>query len=153
MQGLKGGWAATYSFQLSIVGPKADKKCGSCHCTGLSEQTPVAAYNREGAEHLVLVGLVSEPYEDLQLPIIEMRSNAIRRVSDTTFAVIGSALRSPTALYLVDMSNPSNPVILKSSTAVAVLPAFHSSGRHGTGNLVDQDIAEKSEVVSTIYVS
>ena len=113
----------------------------------------MAAYNREGAEHLVLVGLVSEPYEDLQLPIIEMRSNAIRRVSDTTFAVIGSALRSPTALYLVDMSNPSNPVILKSSTAVAVLPAFHSSGRHGTGNLVDQDIAEKSEVVSTIYVS
>ena len=78
----------------------------------------------------MLVDLESESYEDLDLPINAISNNAIRRVSDTQFAVIGSALREATALYLVDVKNPSNLIILKNSMDQAISQSFYSPAQH-----------------------
>ena len=54
----------------------------------------------------------------------------MRRVSDTTFAVIGSTLKSPAALYIVDISNPSNLTILRPSIELAIAPTYFSLAEH-----------------------
>ncbi len=73
----------------------------------------------------MLLDLESESYEDLDLPIVAIRDNAIRRVSDTEFAVIGSALGEAPALYLVDINNSSNLIILKKSINLAIPQPFY----------------------------
>jgi dipeptidyl aminopeptidase/acylaminoacyl peptidase len=63
---------------------------------------------------------------ELSLGLVDIPLNSIRKISNTKFVVIGSTMTSPSALYLVDISKPSEKLRLKSSTALSFSPSIYS---------------------------
>lgn len=90
----------------------------------------VAAYIREAASRLIVIDLTTGAYKDLQIPIIDLNFNGIRRVSDNSFTVIGSTGITPSALYLIDIKSSSHIKVLKSSTDVIIPNGFVSKAEH-----------------------
>jgi dipeptidyl aminopeptidase/acylaminoacyl peptidase len=103
---------------------------GSCTYVPLSDDKVVAAYIKKAASRLILIDLLTKSYTDLQYPITDIHLNGIRRVSDSSFMVIGSTETTPTALYLLDIKNPTEMKLLKSSTDVTIPISFFSKPEH-----------------------
>ncbi|MCJ1393624.1 hypothetical protein MMC18_006499 [Xylographa bjoerkii] len=103
---------------------------GSCTYTGMTTRSLIASCTGNATSRLIVVDLDSETWSDPQFPIVDIRNNAIRRVSDTTFVVIGSTLTSPTALYLLDITNPSQIHQLKTSADTSISTSFFSIAQH-----------------------
>lgn len=81
---------------------------------------------------LLLVDFQTSKAHELPLGLIDIPMNAIRRVSDTKFVVLGCESTSPPALYLVDINKPSEKVLLKSSTSIPLPPSIYSIAKHVT---------------------
>ena len=94
----------------------------------------VATYTKNGTDNLILIDLKSESFINLQLPIVEIQGNvqcnALRRVSDTNFIVLGSTRLTPLALYQVDVQNPSKLAMLKTSADVDIPTEFYAKAEH-----------------------
>lgn len=102
----------------------------SCTYISLTADTIIAAYTKEAANRLVVIDLESETFTDLQCPLVDIRNSAIQRVSDTSFAVIGSTSTSPTALYYLDITKQSEMVVLKMSANLDIPTTFYSEAQH-----------------------
>ncbi len=105
---------------------------GSCSCTyvSLTTDTLIAAYTKDAADRLAVINVNSSSWTDPQFPLVEIRNNAIRRVSDTSFVVIGSTSTAPTALYQLDITNPSKVKTLKTSMEVDIPSSLYSEAEH-----------------------
>ncbi|KAL3426363.1 prolyl oligopeptidase [Phlyctema vagabunda] len=96
----------------------------------LTTTTIVAAYAKNATNHLIVIDLKSETWKDLGIPLNTVRYNAMRRVSDTSFAVIGTGPKVPQALYRVDLAAPSDPKLIKSSSEIKFSEAYLSEAEH-----------------------
>jgi dipeptidyl aminopeptidase/acylaminoacyl peptidase len=68
--------------------------------------------------------------EELPLNIVETALSAIQRVSNTQFVVIGTTATIASALYLVDITDPGNKTLLKSTASATSLEEYCSMGKH-----------------------
>jgi len=96
----------------------------------LTTDTLIAAYTKDAADRLAVINVKSNSWTDPQFPLVEIRNNAIRRVSDTNFVVIGSTSTAPTALYQLDITNPSKVKTLKTSMEVNIPSSLYSEAEH-----------------------
>jgi dipeptidyl aminopeptidase/acylaminoacyl peptidase len=93
-------------------------KVGSSTYDFLDESTLVIAYTNKGATGIIIYDSISKSVTELPLDIVHVDFNSIRAVSPTSFAVIGGTTKTPPALYLVDITRPSEKQILRSSTSI-----------------------------------
>jgi dipeptidyl aminopeptidase/acylaminoacyl peptidase len=75
----------------------------------------------------------------LPLELVFVEFSGVARVSDTEFAVIGSTAKTPPALYLINITKPTEKKLLKSSASIPLLLDIFSPARsisfprtHGT---------------------
>lgn len=78
---------------------------------------------------MVLIDLETNSHKELDLGLVTVQEEAVGRVSDTSFVVIGSGATTPKALYHVDI-NTASPQLLKSSLALEIDPSFYSVSQH-----------------------
>lgn len=64
----------------------------------------VVTYAHHATNTTILLDLNNYTYVDLQLPLIDISYDAMRRISDRSFAIIGSTTTHANALYLVLLS-------------------------------------------------
>lgn len=83
-------------------------------------------------DSLLLVDLQTSKVLEFSLGLVDIPMNSIRKISNTKFVVMGSTMTSPSALYLVDISRPSEKVHLKSSTTIPLSPSIYSIAKHIT---------------------
>ena len=102
----------------------------SCTYASLTADTLIATYTKDAADRLAVIDIKSDSYKDPGFPLVEIRNNALRRVSDTSFVVIGSTLTAPSALYHLDILNPSKVKVLKTSMEVDIPSSLYSEARH-----------------------
>jgi dipeptidyl aminopeptidase/acylaminoacyl peptidase len=86
----------------------------------------VTTSTKFATDALLLVDLQTSKALELSLGLVDIPLNSIRKISNTKFVVMGSTARSPSALYLVDISKPSEKVLLKSSTTIPLSPSIYS---------------------------
>jgi dipeptidyl aminopeptidase/acylaminoacyl peptidase len=105
-------------------------RTASCTYTLLSRDKLMAAYIKEAASRLIIIDPSTGSFKDLQIPVIDLNFNGIRRVSDNSFTIIGSTETSPSALYLVDIQPTLQMRVLKSSTDVVIPSSLVSKAVH-----------------------
>jgi dipeptidyl aminopeptidase/acylaminoacyl peptidase len=81
---------------------------------------------------VLLVDLQTSKAVELPLGLVEIPRNSIRRISNTKFVGLGSEYTSPMALYLVDITKPSEKLLLKSCTSITLPPSIYSIAKHIT---------------------
>ena len=81
---------------------------------------------------LLLVDLQTSEAVELPLGLVDIPMNSIRKISNTKFVVLGSEYISPLALYLVDVTKPSEKMLLKSSTSIPLPTSIYSIAKHVT---------------------
>ncbi|KAJ5662368.1 uncharacterized protein N7477_009984 [Penicillium maclennaniae] len=86
----------------------------------------VVTSTKLATDTLLLVDLQTSKALELSLGLVDIPLNSIRKISNTKFVVLGSTVTSPSALYLVDISKPSEKVLLKSSTTIPLSPSTYS---------------------------
>ena len=89
----------------------------------------IATYAHKGISRTILVNLNDYSYVDLQLGLIDISYDAMRRVSRSSFAVLGSTATQPYALYHVSLDPEGGYTVLcVSSVQLRQLPiAFLST--------------------------
>jgi dipeptidyl aminopeptidase/acylaminoacyl peptidase len=92
----------------------------------------VVAATKLATDALLLVDLQTSKAVELPLGLVDIPMNSIRRISNTKFVVLGSEYISPSALYLVDITKPSEKTLLKSSTSIPLPPSIYSIAKHLT---------------------
>ncbi|KAJ5191726.1 uncharacterized protein N7498_010711 [Penicillium cinerascens] len=92
----------------------------------------VVSSTKLATDALLLIDLQTSKVLEFSLGLVDIPLNSIRKISSTEFVVIGSTVTSPSALYLVDISKPSEKVLLKSSTAIPLSPSIYSIAKHIT---------------------
>ncbi|TVY68995.1 Dipeptidyl aminopeptidase BIII, partial [Lachnellula suecica] len=114
-------------------------KLGNCNHVPLSDENLVVTYIRNAANGVLVYNIPKKEVTELDLGICAVAFCGIRRVSDTTFAIVGATTKASTALYLVDINKPVDKKLLKSSantglpTSIFSEPTLISFPRtHGT---------------------
>ncbi|KAJ9217262.1 hypothetical protein DTO166G4_1317 [Paecilomyces variotii] len=104
---------------------------GSYTYASMTATTILAAVTIRAANRLVVIDLKTETFQFLDSDLIEIRFNALRKLTDTKFAIIGSTARFPNSLYELDLANPSYKRLIKTSAEVdPILSTFFSEARH-----------------------
>ncbi|KAL1848396.1 hypothetical protein Plec18167_004821 [Paecilomyces lecythidis] len=104
---------------------------GSYTYAPMTATTILAAITIQAANRLVVIDLKMETFQFLDSELIEIRFNALRKLTDTKFAVIGSTARFPQSLYELDLADPSHRRLIKASAEVdPILSTFLSEARH-----------------------
>lgn len=67
----------------------------------LTETLLVATLGHQARSKVTLLDLSNSSHVDLDLPFVDISYDAMRRISDTSFAIIGSTAVCPNALYIV----------------------------------------------------
>ncbi|PWY85999.1 alpha/beta-hydrolase [Aspergillus heteromorphus CBS 117.55] len=108
---------------------------GSCTYVIPKPDTIVAAWTRNAADRLVIINLSDSTYEFLPSSpgtslsgITTGRSMAL--TSSTSFAVIASTPTAPSAVYHIDLNDPSSRTTLRSSTTLTIPPEYFSLAEH-----------------------
>jgi dipeptidyl aminopeptidase/acylaminoacyl peptidase len=96
----------------------------------MTANTLVAAYTKKSTNYLISIDVTTEKWKDLCLNLTTVRFSALARISDTGFAVIGTAVKSPQSLYQFDLSDLSVRKVLKSSIEIDLSEAFFSEATH-----------------------
>ncbi|MCJ1251817.1 hypothetical protein MMC30_009055 [Trapelia coarctata] len=105
---------------------------GSCTYASLTPNILIAAWTKDASETLVVIDLETSSYTFAPYPLVDIRFNAIARVTSTSFAIIGSMLTSPTALCYFDLADPFKSTVLKSSLELSIPVKFYSEAEHIT---------------------
>lgn len=87
--------------------------------SALTNDTLVAFYNFEGSQKGIVIDIDSGKHVDPGWPINELLFNAVKRISDTSLAVLGMSAQSPTALYKIDVKS-SQYEVLRSSIDIPI---------------------------------
>ena len=104
----------------------------SCTYVPLTENTLLATYTKNSINGILLIDIKSETCKTLELDLVDIQKNAIRRVSDTSFVVIGSSASVPLAVYLIDITELPRKKMLKSSITTELPPDIVSMAEHLT---------------------
>ena len=128
-------------FLKLVVSTSAEIGDSSCTYVSLTGDKVAAIYTKNGAENLILADLESETFTDLQLQIVSpaFYGSTIRRVSDTSFVVIGSTPKEPPAIYHVDVQKPIKTTLLKTSADVDIPLDYYSIAEHISFPIVHGD--------------
>lgn len=120
--------------------------CSNTYLFLTSDQI-IAASTIEGTQKLVSIGLPNASWEVVAGPWSSIQNDALTRVSDTSFLLIGGCVDRPDALYFVEMDSrnaqPQDPAkqtdglgtsrkILKSSLSINLPASTFSSPEHIT---------------------
>ncbi|CZR67614.1 related to dipeptidyl aminopeptidases/acylaminoacyl-peptidases [Phialocephala subalpina] len=89
---------------------------GFCTYVSMNENQLVITYTKKATNGLVLFDLATKSTTELPVGLVSIQGCAVKKVSSTSIAVISGSLDAPTALYLIDITNPSSKKLLKSST-------------------------------------
>ncbi len=104
---------------------------GSCTHVPLSRNTLLAAYQRKARSHLIIIDLQKSACIDLGSEIDSLVDvKKLARISDTSFAVIGSTPRAPAALYFFDTISRSLKMLQSSSEDVGIPNSLYSTVQH-----------------------
>lgn len=78
----------------------------------------VATSTKHATDTLLLVDLQTSKAVELSLGLVDIPLNSIRKISNTKFVVLGSKSTSPSSLYVVDITKPSEKVLLDRKSVV-----------------------------------
>ncbi|PYH93560.1 alpha/beta-hydrolase [Aspergillus ellipticus CBS 707.79] len=96
--------------------------------------TIVAAWTRTAADRLVVINPSTSTYEFLpsspDTALTGVVGNCVAATSSTSFAVIASTPTAPSAVYHIDLNNPSSRTMLKSSTTLTIPTEYYSLAEH-----------------------
>lgn len=92
----------------------------------LNKDEILITYTKEASNGILLYNVLKKSGTELPLGLVNIFSAAISRVSETQFAVIGGTKTTPVGLYLVDVTKPSEKLLLKTSSGVEVSPSYLS---------------------------
>ncbi|KAG0649649.1 Dipeptidyl aminopeptidase BIII [Hyphodiscus hymeniophilus] len=98
----------------------------------LNSKQLVVTATKLATDSLLLVDIETSNSVELPLGLVNIPMNSIRRISDTKFVILGSEYISPSALYSVDVTKPSEKLLLKSSTTIPLSPSIYSIAKHVT---------------------
>jgi dipeptidyl aminopeptidase/acylaminoacyl peptidase len=118
-------WEGKYSLYYTC----SDSDHCSCTYVPLNNNELVIAYTKNAFNGLLLYNVTKKSTVELNLGLVDIQHNALRRVSDTKFAALGGSATAPTALYLVDVTKPSEKVLLRSSSNIALDPSIFSKAQ------------------------
>lgn len=118
------------SFPTEGTVPQAYPSSDSCTYVPLDASTLAATYTRNASNRLIIIDTTQNSYSDPGLPLNDIRNEALARISDTKFVVIGSTATAPAALYLIDLEHPSEPQVLKSSADLSLSTLLYSEAEH-----------------------
>lgn len=104
----------------------------SCTYANLTPNLLIAAWTKDAPETLIAIDLETSNHTFTPCHFVDMRFNAVAPVTSTSFAVIGSTPTSPTALCYVDLADPSQPRLLKSSLELSIPVRYYSEAEHIT---------------------
>lgn len=90
---------------------------GAASYAPLSSETIVAFYTKNGVYTSIIIDVETCKYRDLQCPISDILTSAIKAVSSNVVAIIGSTAPSPQVLTLVDINEGGLGQVLKRSAA------------------------------------
>ena len=96
----------------------------------LTKDTLIAFYNMDGSKKAIVIDVKSGDYSDPGFPINDVAFNALKRTSDTSFAVIGSTATAPKSFFHLDITNPSKINVLKASVEVSFPETYFAPARN-----------------------
>lgn len=108
-----------------MSGPSVVADGLSCTYIPLTEGLLVAAYMKNAASEVVLINVDEESYSKLPLEVVRIDLEAMRRISDNEFVLVGSTLDKADAVYRVSTRKGTKELI-KSSTSVEISDDFIS---------------------------
>lgn len=80
----------------------------------------------DSAQKIVVVDVKTGDYIDPEYTINFAPLNALKRISDTSFAIIGDTAKVPTAFYHLDITKPTKMDMLKASTKIGFSDTYFS---------------------------
>jgi dipeptidyl aminopeptidase/acylaminoacyl peptidase len=84
-------------------------------------------YTRNGASGVLFVGIISGHVVNAPVGLVSIATASVRRVSDNSFVVVGSAVDAPQGLYLVDLKKTHSPKdLIRSVTSVSLPKSIFS---------------------------
>lgn len=92
----------------------------------LSKEKWVITYCRNATNGLIVYDVPTKSVTEPPLELVDIAWQGLARMSDTEFTVIGSTPISPKGLYVVNITKPSEKILLKSSSSVDLPPSTFS---------------------------
>ncbi|CZS91258.1 related to dipeptidyl aminopeptidases/acylaminoacyl-peptidases [Rhynchosporium graminicola] len=120
---------------------------GSCTYLSMDANTLVITYNKDATNGLLLYDIAKDYVTELPTGLVTIDQCALSKVSPTVFAVIGATLTSPEALYLIDITRPSEKKLLKTSISVSLPPSIFSPAQTITFPRTHGDIGTPSHAI------
>ncbi|UKZ78772.1 hypothetical protein TrVFT333_006517 [Trichoderma virens FT-333] len=105
---------------------------GAASYAPLSPDTIVSFYTKNGTYTSIVIDTKTCNYRELQCPITDILTNAIKAVSSTAVAIIGSTASSPQVLTVVDINQGGLGQVLKRSAATELPEDYVSHATHVT---------------------
>ena len=96
----------------------------------MTETKIVATYTKYGKSTLILIDNIKKTWKDLQLPLDDITSDAIRPLSSSSFLVIGRGVTTTKALYRVDLYPKVVIKKLRDSSSVSFPASIFSKPEH-----------------------
>lgn len=88
----------------------------------LNENELVAVYTKNATNGVLVIDVAKQTCIEVPLGLVDIQRNALRRVSDTSFVVIGASQGAPSTAYLVDVGRPSQNRVVKASSSLSHIP-------------------------------
>ncbi|KAK1139471.1 hypothetical protein N8T08_000752 [Aspergillus melleus] len=81
----------------------AEFSLGSCSYQFLSKDVIVCAATKHAVSQVVLIDLKSKTAQQIELPLVYVIPDGVRRVNDHQFVLVGSTPSAPTSVFLVSI--------------------------------------------------
>lgn len=96
----------------------------------LTNDTLAVTVTKKATDSLIIVNIDTGTYTNPGFPLVEVRSNAVRRVSTTEFIATGATATGPSALYLLDVNKPGATKLIRSSSEIKLPQSIFSKASH-----------------------
>ncbi|KAM0247501.1 hypothetical protein ACHAQJ_009823 [Trichoderma viride] len=131
-------YSSKQSRQVKLAGLEDAEFCftdfflGAASYAPLSPDTIVSFYTKNGIYTSIVIDTKTCNYRELQCPISDILTSAIKAVSSNAIAIIGSTASSPQVLTVVDINEGGLGQVLKRSTATELPGEYVSHATHIT---------------------
>lgn len=98
----------------------ADWFLGGSSYAFLNHSSMVACFNRQNRWTVIVVDLQTLEWRDLSCPIVEIPGNALKSLSETSFAIIGATASLPPVATVVNIREPGLGSVFKKSTRQSI---------------------------------
>ncbi|KAL2059737.1 hypothetical protein VTL71DRAFT_10229 [Oculimacula yallundae] len=120
---------------------------GSCTYLSMDENILVVTYTRDATNGLLLYDIAKGSVVELPTGLVTIDNCALSKVSNTEFVVIGATLTAPEALYLIDITKPTEKKLLKTSISVPLPSSIFSQAQTITFPRTHGDIGTPSHAI------